>query len=124
MRIINKEQLLEAPAGTVYARYIPDILNDEIHIKVGNYCDLNLTPTWDHDNEIYKATNFCTNDLSIQADYDCDDLFAVFNKTEVKKMVDCLAWALTGCESDFNMDEVIYPDGHVVVDPDWSPFDD
>lgn len=124
MKIINKEQLLEAPAGTVYRRYIPDIMDGEIHIKVGNICNLSLTPIWDHNNDIFKATNFCTDDLSIQADYNSSDLFAVFNSTEVKKMIDCLAWALSGCKSDFNMDEVIRPNGQIVIVPDWSPFDE
>lgn len=30
MKIINRGQLLEAPAGTVYRRYIPDIMNEVI----------------------------------------------------------------------------------------------
>ena len=124
MKIINKEQLLEAPAGTVYSPYMPDIVDGRIHIKVGNYCNLELIPTWDYNDDVFKATNFCTDDLNIQADYDKNDLFAVFNSTEVKKMIDCLAWALTGCKSDFNMDEIIYPDGHIINDPDWSPFDE
>ena len=30
MKIINKEQLLEASVGTVYRRYIPDIMDEVI----------------------------------------------------------------------------------------------
>lgn len=124
MKIINRGQLLEAPAGTVYSPYTPDIVDGRIHIKVDNNCNLELIPTWEYNDGVYKPTNFCTDDLNIMADYNSSDLFAVFNQTEVKKMIDCLMWALTGCEADFNMDEIIYPDGHIVTDPDWSPFDD
>ena len=126
MKIINREQLLEAPSGTVYSPYMQDIVDGKIHIKVDNNCNLELIPTHEYGSQedLYRETNWATDDLNILADYDRSDLFAVFNPTEVKKMIDCLAWALTGCESDFNMDEVIYPDGSIVNDPYWSPLDE
>lgn len=126
MKIINRGQLLEAPSGTVYARYIPDMVDGELCIKVGNNCNLDLIPTHESGlkEDSYRETNWATDDLNIIADYNSSDLFAVFNSTEVKKMIDCLVWALTGCESDFNMDEVIRPNGQIMIDPDWSPFDE
>ena len=48
-------------------------------------------------------------------------MFAVFNKTEIMKMINCLSWAISGCDAAFNMDEVIYENGTIVNDPDWTP---
>ncbi len=115
MRIITKEGLLKEPTGTVYARYIPDIVDGELHIKVGDICNLDLIPTYEcgSKEDLHRATNWSTDDLSIQADYDEDDLFAVFNKAEIIKMINCLSWALSGCDAAFNMDEVFYESGTI-----------
>ena len=125
MRIITKEQLLKEPSGTVYSRYTPDIVYGELHIKVGENCNLNLVPTFDFGTkeDTIRSTNWSTDDLNIQADYDKSDLFAVFSKTEVKKMIDCLSWALSGCDAAFNMDEVFYENGIIAHDPEWTPYD-
>lgn len=123
MRILTKEELLKAPPGTVYSPYLPDVIDGKIHIKVDNTCNLEIIPNheWGDINDTYRATNWATDDLSIQADYDANDLFAVFNKAEIMKMIDCLAWALSGCDAPFNMDEVFYPSGIIVNYPDWMP---
>ena len=42
MKILTKKELLEAPAGTVYIGYEPEITDGEIKIKVGNNCNLDL----------------------------------------------------------------------------------
>lgn len=123
VRIITKEQLLKEPSGTVYTYYTPDTTDGSLYIKVGNNCNLDLTPTFEFGTEedTRRATNWSTDDLNIQADYDKNDLFAVFSKTEVKKMIDCLAWALSGCDASFNMDEVFYESGIITHDPEWMP---
>lgn len=121
MKILTKKELLKAPAGTVYVGYTPEITDGEIKIKVGNNCNLNLIPNFGWYDPISKETNFATDDLNIQADYDEGNLFAAFSKAEVMKMINCLSWALADCEPDFNMDEVYYPSGVIGYDPDWTP---
>lgn len=121
MKILTKKELLEAPAGTVYVEYEPEIINGEIRIKVGNICNLDLIPCFDWVNKINKETNWATDDLNIQADYDESDLFAAFSKAEVMKMINCLSWALADCKPYFNMDEVYYPGGVIGYDPYWTP---
>ena len=93
MRILTKEQLLKEPSGTVYAEYVSEF------------------------------TNWYTDDLNIIADYDKNQLFAVFNKSEVMKMINCLSWALSGCDGYFDMDEVYRENGVVYRDPEWMPYD-
>lgn len=109
MKILTKKELLEAPAGTVYVKYEPEVTDGDIKIKVGNNCNLDLIPSFDWVNKTNKSTNWATDDLNIKADYDESDLFAAFNKAEVMKMINCLSWALADCKPYFNMDEVYYP---------------
>lgn len=52
------------------------------------------------------ATGWYTTDTS-DIDYEKDQLFAVFSKREVQKMIEVLQWALSDFESYFDMDEVI-----------------
>lgn len=125
MKIITKEEMLNAPSGTVYTCYTPDVADGMLHIKVDNNCNLDLIPTFefgDRDN-LCRATNFATDDLNIKIDYAENELFAVFNKTEIMKMINCLSWALTDCKAAFDMDEVIYENNTIVNDPNWMPFD-
>ena len=121
MKILTKKELLEAPAGTVYVGYTPEITDGEIKIKVGNNCNLDLVPGFDWVNKTDKETNWSTDDLNIQADYDEGDLFAAFSKAEVMKMINCLSWALADCKPDFNIDEVYYPGGAIIHKPVWTP---
>lgn len=51
-------------------------------------------------------TEWITNDTS-PVDYEESQLFAVFSKAEVGKMIKVLQWALSGLEDDFDMDEVL-----------------
>lgn len=51
-------------------------------------------------------TEWITGDTS-HIDYEKTQLFAVFSKAEVKKMIKVLQWALSDLEDDFNMDEVL-----------------
>ena len=83
MRILTKEQLLKEPSGTVYAEYVSEFINENLHIKVGNNCNLNIIPTHNYSTEkdINRQTNWSTDDLNIIADYDKNQLFAVFNRS-------------------------------------------
>lgn len=125
MRILTKEQLLKEPSGTVYAEYVSEFIKENLHIKVGNNCNLDLVPTYEYGTEkdIHRQTNWSTDDLNIIADYDKNQLFAVFNKSEVIKMINCLSWALSGCDGYFDMDEVYCESGIVYRDLEWMPYD-
>lgn len=125
MRILTREQLLNEPSGTVYTTYITNYVNGELHIKVGNNCNLELIPTHDYGTEedVNRQTNWSTDDLNIIADYDKNQLFAVYSKSEVMKMINCLSWALSGCDDYFDMDEVYCESGVVYRDPEWMPYD-
>lgn len=48
MRILTKEQLLKEPSGTVYAEYASEFIKENLHIKVGNNCNLDLVPTYEY----------------------------------------------------------------------------
>ena len=72
MRILTKEQLSKEPSGTVYAEYVSDFIKEDLHIKVGNNCNLNIIPTHEYSTEkdANRQTNWSTDDLNIIADYD------------------------------------------------------
>ena len=39
------------------------------------------------------------------------------------KMINCLSWALSGCDGYFDMDEVYCENEEVYRDPEWMPYD-
>ena len=73
--------------------------------------------------DVNRQTNWSTDDLNIIADYDKNQLFAVYNKSEVMKMINCLSWALSGCDGYFDMDAVYCESEVVYRDPEWMPYD-
>lgn len=116
MKIITKEELAKQPAGTIFREFRPDVFDTDWMIKTGdaliyNMNDdiiygwlggLSLAPYMNEiDNKYY--TNWSSFD-DCDADYDEDTLFAVFSREEVKQLVRCLEWALSGLESDLNQD--------------------
>lgn len=118
MVIMNKKELSKCPNGTVFMLYRPQILDDEIHILTGqdDYYkpknkvfwngELSLTPSMDYEDVMGYPnimTQWMTTDNS-STDYDDDQLFAVFCKTEVQQMINALIWALNGCNSYFDED--------------------
>lgn len=119
MRIMNKEQFARTPPGTVYCQFEPYILDEAIQIKT-DYSENNGSPnfvgviplcpffTQDYndkwntfDGMPSETTQYMTdcfsNDTAL-CDYDDNQLFAVFSKDEVRRMIDVLTYALCGCE--------------------------
>lgn len=125
MKILTKKELLEAPAGTVYARYSSDIITGQLRIKFGNNCNMDIIPKfkfWKDDIKEERETQWVTDDLSIQADYNDDQLFAVFSNTEITQMIHVLSCALCGGEAFIDMEKVYYRDiGY--TDVEWNPVD-
>lgn len=133
MRIVNKQEMLDLPDGTVFALYTPEIIfMDDFSIKTGSYLrngkpawngELMLSPYFKHDmqdpNKCY--TNWSTVD-NADVDYDDDQLFVVFSKSEIKQMIACLQWALNNCETEFNQDIWLSDDGTVIMYDDIKKY--
>ena len=113
MTIVTRSELCTYPNGTVFMLYVPDMTDGEIHIITGTNTidnwngELLLTPDWEHNEYDEKFCQWSTVD-NATCDYDENQKFIVFSKTEVQQMINCLMWALTGCTSFFNEDIWIY----------------
>lgn len=110
MRILSKEELKREPNGTVYAPFIPSMFVGEVHIipcKDSNgewNGELPLLPFLIEESKNRYLTQWATVD-NTWWELDDDKKYAVFSQNEIRKMIDCLQWALTGCRSYFNEDE-------------------
>lgn len=106
MRIVDRKTLAAMPNGTVFCGYTPDSLDGDFEIitghnekydgvenKVGFYSTLSLSPFIDHENKYTVGTERITNWATVDTcdyDFDEDQLFAVFSKTEVRAMITVL----------------------------------
>ena len=110
MRVLSKEELKNEPNGTVYIPFTPQIFTGEIHIITGKNDkgewngELPFLPFLLEEDTDNYLTQWCTVD-NTWWELDCDKKYAVFSQNEIRKMIDCLQWALTGCKSYFNQDE-------------------
>lgn len=125
MKIVNKEQMAEMPNGTVFRLYTPNMLYDELYVISGHYEDddgtpfmngvIPVCPFFGYEQEGYVGrpsdtsyyTDCWSTDVSL-ADYDNDQLFAVFSKAEVVRMIHVLSYGLSGCEGPCVTDEDFY----------------
>lgn len=116
MKIMNKKQFAQTPNGTVYCLFKPSYLYDEICIKTGYFLSggsptfngiIHLfpmpvsadAPDYGYDDKPSSTTEYETDHASVDTtldDYDDHQLFAVFSKNEVQRMIDVLTWALSG----------------------------
>ena len=117
MRVLTKKELRNEPNGTVYIPYTPRLFTGEIHIitgkdnKTGEWNgELPLLP-WTVDEDGFFYTNWATVDNTWR-ELDDNKTYAVFSKDEIIKMIECLQWALTGCETYFNQDQWWHENGH------------
>lgn len=133
MRIMNRDELASMPAGTVFTSYTPHTLGDSMYIKLESkkndkgqefwYGELPLTPTIEEYSEGEFVTQWCTVDTTYY-DYTSSELFAVFSKTEVQQLINCLQWALSGCESYFDQDIWFRGDDKPFSDDEWDEIKD
>ena len=114
MKIINREQLSMMPNGTVFATYKPDMITGDITVITGRFDNesgfngtISLEPMWQWQgnppvllDEI--ITGWVTTDET-DYDFDEDQLFVVFSKTEIKTMIEILMWALADCSYEDNI---------------------
>lgn len=119
MKIVNYEEFIRMPAGTIFAPYEPCIFKEELAIKTDTgeehdipfygkrWCFNGVMPLrpWLGDCcTLYSAGD--QEDASFEIydgdhnDYDNDGLFAILEEQDVKKLIDILQWALKGCEDE------------------------
>lgn len=114
MLAMNKKEFSKLPNGTVFMTTPPNSGFNDIMIKTGYhevggkpywYSTVSFTPNAVQDKTKNNAyfTNWCGNDDS-SSGYNDKDIFYVFSKAEVIAMINCLQWALGGCETPFNED--------------------
>ena len=131
MRIVDRKTLATMPNGTVFCGYTPDSLDGDFEIitghnekydgvenKVGFYSTLSLSPFIDHENKCTVGTERITNWATVDTcdyDFDEDQLFAVFSKTEVRAMITVLQYALSDCGFSISkfMDTYFYKDEEI-----------
>lgn len=131
MKIITLETLKTMPNGTVFSGIDKwgnlengiRILTGRFENRAGFNGEMDLYP-WlasnengEHDifemfenGELIKDKDFQTEWIASDTspvDYEENQLFAVFSKAEVGKMIKVLQWALSDLEDDFDMDEVL-----------------
>lgn len=131
MRIITLETLKTMPNGTVFSEIDKwgnlengiRILTGRFENRAGFNGEMTLYPCiasnkkgerdifeMFQNGELIKDKDFQTEwitDDTSSVDYEENQLFAVFSKFEVVKMIKVLQWALSDLEDDFDMDEVI-----------------
>lgn len=126
MKIITLETLKSMPNGTVFCE-IDKLGNLERDIRVltgrfenreGFNGEIGLYPFIAEEDghfaiiensELIKDKHFATEWITTDTaniDYDENQLFVVFSKKEVEKMIKVLQWALSGLEDNFDMDEM------------------
>ena len=138
MRIVDRKTLASMPNGTVFCGYMPDMLDGDFEVitghndkydgkenRVGFHSTLPLTPFIVHEDssavETERVSNWATVD-TCDYDYDEDQLFAVFSKTETRAMITVLQYALSDCgfPIDKFMDTYFYKD----IEIDEKDLDD
>ena len=113
MRIVDRKTLATMPNGTLFCRYVPDMLDGDWNIitghrgVTGNEGFISVLPLFpfiedgDYTVGTQRITNWCTVDTH-DYDYNDDELFAVFSKTEIRAMITVLQYALSNCSFNLN----------------------
>lgn len=118
MKIVTYDEFIRMPAGTVFAPYEPCVFKDHFEIKVDK--------GWEDGSDYYfngtmplepcpvgneyawgkmmgpgqVDTEMCIYDGS-NADYSKDELFAVLEPHEVRRLIKALLWVYEGCLGEF-----------------------
>lgn len=140
MKIVTLKELMEMPAGTVFAEY-EDYDYGDLYIKTADIeyamfggkkkpvrpAQMPIKPRFykikGDERKDFFVTNWETDDGF--PDYEDKGRFAVFNKTEIRHMINVLTWALNGCDEDINMDAWFGDDGKVYTEDEIvEPWED
>lgn len=130
MKIVDLETLKTMPNGTVFCQIDKwGNYDGELRILTGRFSDrpgfngeMDLLP-WSPDGDEYTNLHMLDNNQNIikdkdfpsewvttdtaDHDYEKNQLFMIFSKAEVTKMIQALQWALSDLEDDFDMEEVL-----------------
>lgn len=112
MKIVNYQEFIRLPAGSVFCPYEPCIFHSPFQIKTDTgheysghhifngamplepwFVDQNNLPT---EAGTYKTEMAIWDDSSV--DFEKDGLFAVLEKNEIEELINVLKWALNGCK--------------------------
>ena len=129
MKVVNLEELSRMPNGTVFSKItdesfykgiIGDMDIDGLNVMCGHdetWCPinsgkfngilhmLNYVPLYrESDGSVdidgdYEFTDYAITDTA-KHDYDKNDMFVIYDKTDVIEIINVFQWALTGCESE------------------------
>lgn len=120
MKIITLETLKTMPNGTVFSQIdVWGNFENGIRILTGRFEDkegfngeMELCPSLELNEyvEMKKDREYPTEWVTCDGshvDYEESQLFAVFSKQEIEKMIKALQWALTDLKGDFDMNEIL-----------------
>lgn len=121
MKIVTYDEFVRMPAGTIFAPWTPCAYKDEFEIKVdGGHSYINrysgkecwgfngTMPVFPYANDdwCFRGVGPIHSEMYLydgsNADYDDDELFAVMEEKDIRKMIEALEWALKGCTGDFD----------------------
>jgi hypothetical protein len=103
MKILSGEEFFKMPYGTLYINFVPETFTGSLKIKSEFRSDTSWWATdilpWGQEGEFYKIKNYSGND-EIKTEGFCTDdaiynhkndmLWAVFDKNEIKEMIERL----------------------------------
>lgn len=134
MKIINKKTLATMPNGTLYCCFTPDCFQGELCVITGHHgLEDDYGIKWDNegfnsilplepfveDEETKHGENRITNWSTVDThdfDYNDNQLFAVFSKTEIRAMITVLQYALSDCNFPINKFMDTYYLGDIEID--------
>ena len=119
MKIVNYEEFVRMPAGTIFAPYEPNVFTEEFAVKTDTgeerdipycgkrWCFTGVMPLHPWLGE-YSFFNYigAQEDASFeiydgdQNDYDMDGMFAILEEQDIQKLITVLVWAMGGCEGE------------------------
>lgn len=108
MKILNYDEFIRMPAGTIFAPYVPYGLEEGLAIKTDHggeingkwsFCGVMPLEPWNldsvFDEESVRATfEIYDGDSNDCADY---DKFLVFDECDIDRLISVLQWAKNGC---------------------------
>lgn len=118
MKLVNFEEFCRMPAGTIFAPYTPQVLEDRLAIKVDAGREepdnrfyshtfngvMPLEPWFDYTCKLYSVGDTAEASFEIydgdNNDYRNYEMFLVFEEADVDKMIKVLMWAKNGCKGD------------------------
>lgn len=118
MKIVNYEEFVRMPPGTIFAPWVPSVTKDDFEIKVDHgheHIDLLGKKVWSYNGTMVvmpqpmQHDGFCLGKVDSEFWYydgdSCDarchadecDMFLVYEKEDIEHLITILEWAKNGC---------------------------